>query len=246
MSGELQQHVSASTRVDSWLLAAGILLPSKSCLKESAEVKVGRYRRRKYVSENKGAEFAIAKGKLLDNEEQLRPIDEGNRLEKGVDMLRVAVWKRIVESLTHHLLSSPNLPTYLCTAPRIALQTKLLTGNFRYFRENGIPRVKRLNKGSRLSIGTSITPVHLHTEGDSRSDSPTDDRQSRRNRALHLSQAYCLLPAIPRGSVRDNSTSLRRKATVSKASIQSPLRIKPFKSRSPKRNSNFQVLRRAF
>ena len=244
MSGELQRIVSASTRVDSWLQAAGILLPCKSCLKESPEVKVGRYRRRKYVSESKGSEWTIMKWKLLDNEEQLRPVDEGNRLEKGVDMLRVAVWKRIVESLTPHLLSHPNLHTYI--APKIALQTKLLTGNFRYSRESGLPRGKRLYKGSRLSIGTSITPVHMHTEGDSRSDSPTDGRHNRRNRALHLSQVHCLLPAIPRGSVRDNSASFRHKATLRKASVQSPQRIKPFKSRSPKRNSNFQGPRRAF
>lgn len=245
MSGELQHQVSASLRVDSWLQAAGILLPLKPHYKESSEVcwRVGRHRRRKNTSYK-----TDIRESLLDTEEQLKPIPQGNRPTKGVNLLLLSAWKRLSEGLTQHILDCDNS---LSPAPRITLQAKLLTdklpaNNFRFTRESGIRHVKRFNKGSRLSIGTSITPVHVYTEGDSRSDSPVEDRKSRRNRALHLSQAYCLLPAIPRNSVRDISAALKRKTTLRKAALQSPVRIHPLKSRSPKRNGNFQPLRRAF
>ena len=186
----------------------------------------GRYRRRKYIAGSSGEIRAVQ----LDREGQLRPIDVCDRPTKGVDTLLQVVWGRIAEEIA------------LQTAPKVT-QTNLLKGTFRYTRESTIRPLRRLKQRSRLSIGTSITPVHLYTEGDSRADSPTEER-SRRNRALHLSQAYCLLPAIPR-VVRDNSAGLKRNKVPRKPSMETSISPQSFKSRSPKR-SHFQVPRRVF
>lgn len=232
MSGELQHQVSASLRVDSWLQAAGVLLPLHPHYQARTSWRGRRSRRKPTATRTE------LRTRLQDSEEQLKPVDTANRPAKGVDLLLFSVWKRLSETITKHILAT--------VRPSLTLQAKLLDPCFRYTRESGNSHIKQRNKGSRLSIGTSITPVHIYTEGDSRSDSPVEDRKSRRKRTLHLSQACCLLPAIPRSSVRDTSAGLKQKATLRKASIQSPVRIHLFKSRSPKRNGNFHLPRRAF
>lgn len=234
LTGEMQGQLTATVKVETWLLAAGVQLPFHRNVRG-----VDRYRRRKYTTRT----YETSR-KIKDLQEQLREIHHENRQEDCENKLVSAFWSRLAKKLTQQLLQSSYKETVFDSIPTIALQSKLLPGGSRgqrYGRDSVIGHMRRLSKASRLSIGTSVTPVHLYTEGDSPSESPSETRHRVRNRPLHLSQAYCMLPVLPKTYL---GPIVRRKPIIRKVSMQSPLRTQTIKSKSPVRSYYRAVQRR--